>query len=69
MSSPRDDRGVWRRQITRGLTFLGLAVAVLGPFGLLVVGIENEDPVLGAAGLVLVAVVVALVVRRRPGRP
>ena len=69
MSSPGGGRDAWRRQVTRGLTFLGLAVAVLGPFGLLVVGIENEDPALGAVGLVLVAVVVGLVVRRRPGRP
>lgn len=69
MPSPRGDRGVWQRQITRGLTFLGLAVAVIGPFGLLVVGIERDDPVLGVAGIVLVAVVVALVVCRRPGRP
>ena len=69
MADPGDDRDVWRRQITRGLTFLGLAVAVLGPFGLVVVGIENEAPAVGAVGVVLVAVVVALVVRRRPGRP
>ena len=69
MADPGGDRDLWRRQITRGLTFLGLAVAVLGPFGLVVVGIENGNPALGAVGVVLVAIVVALVVRRRPGRP
>jgi hypothetical protein len=63
-----DDRTDWQPRITRGLTFLGLAVGVLGPFGLLVVGIETGDPLLGGLGVLLVAVVVALVVRRRPPR-
>ena len=57
-----------RDRITRGLTFLGLAAAVVGPFGLLVVGLENDEPGLAVSGLVLGVVVVALVVRRRPPR-
>lgn len=66
MGKKRTER---QRRFTRGLTFLGLAVAVLGPFGLLVFGIENDDPALAVTGGVLAAVVVALVVRRRPPRP
>jgi len=60
------DRTELRRQFTRGLTFLGLAVAVLGPFGLLVAGIESGRADLAAVGLVLVVFVVAVVLRRRP---
>jgi peptidoglycan/LPS O-acetylase OafA/YrhL len=66
MASPRGDRWPWRRRITRGLRVLGLAAAVVVPFALVVVGFENHRPLLGAAGLLLGAVVVALVVRRSP---
>lgn len=66
MARGSDDRSAWRDTITNGLTFLGLAVAVLGPFGMVVVGIENDEPVLAGLGVLLGAFVVALVVRRRP---
>lgn len=69
MAGSGSDRSPWRRRITRGLSFLGLAVAVVGPFGLVVVGVENDRPLLGALGLLLGAVVVALVVRRHPRDP
>jgi hypothetical protein len=59
-------RGARRDRITRGLTFLGLAAAVVGPFGLLVVGVENDEPGLALVGFVLGVIAVALVVRRRP---
>lgn len=66
MPARGDDPSGWQARITRGLTFLGLAVGVCGPFALLVVGIENGNPLLAALGLLLGAVVVAIVVRRRP---
>lgn len=66
MASGKGDRSRWRTTVTNGLTFLGLAVAVLGPFGMLVVGVESDEPLLAALGFLLGAVVVALVVRRRP---
>ena len=64
--APGGDRTGRRDRITRGLTFLGLAAAVVGPFGLLVFGVENDEPGLALVGLLLGVVVVALVVRRRP---
>ncbi|QLD90400.1 hypothetical protein HWV07_15695 [Natronomonas salina] len=66
MASGKGDRSRWQTTVTSGLTFLGLAVAVLGPFAMLVVGVESDEPLLAALGLLLGAVVVALVVRRRP---
>lgn len=66
MAPGRGDRSTWRDTVTNGLTFLGLAVAVLGPFGMLVVGIENDEPILAGLGVLLGAFVVALVLRRRP---
>lgn len=66
MAPGRGDRSARRDTVTSGLTFLGLAVGVLGPFGMLVVGIENDEPILAAMGVFLGAFVVALVLRRRP---
>lgn len=56
--TPRQNR------ITRGLTVLGLAVAVAGPFGMIVVGVEHDEPLVGLLGGLLVLVVLALVFRR-----
>ena len=50
-----------QRYITRGLELLGVAIAVLGSFGLLVVGVESGNPLVGALGLVLAAVTMMLV--------
>ena len=66
MAPGSDDRSRRRDTVTSGLTFLGLAVGVLGPFGMLVVGIESDQPLLAAMGGFLGAFVVALVLRRRP---
>jgi len=54
----------WQRRITRGLELLGVSIAVLAVFGLLVLGVEAESPVVGALGLLLGAVLLVTLTRR-----
>ena len=53
-----------QRRFTRALTFLGLGIAALLPLGALVVAAEADSPAVGAVGIVLLAVLLALVGRR-----
>jgi peptidoglycan/LPS O-acetylase OafA/YrhL len=54
----------WQRRITRGLELLGVSIAVLAVFGLLVLGVEAGSPVVGALGLLLGAVLLVTLTRR-----
>jgi hypothetical protein len=54
----------WQRRITRGLELLGVSIAVLAVFGLLVLGVEAGSSVVGALGLLLGAVLLVTLTRR-----